>query len=131
VDTGVDTGADTAADHPIDTGVDAPWADGCTLDRSSPLFTVLLETEAVDDYQKERLCRCFAGLNASWNDGLIDLFATATPEQTASMIWEMVECCEFDSHQLETNFGDVRDQFLDGSLCYMALPYRGVTFPER
>ncbi len=131
VDTAVDTGTDTAVDTAIDTGVDAPWAEGCSLPPTSTLFTVLLEATAINDYEKQSLCTCFSGLNTSWNDGLVNLFATSSPDMVAAALYEMVECCRYDAGQLDSNFADVRDAFLDGSLCYVALPYRGVTFPER
>ncbi len=130
-DAPVDTHLDTAADTPVDTGVDAPWAEGCELPAYSPLYTVLVDTTVIDDYEKASLCQCFYRLHVDWNDGLVELFATGTPDVVAAALYEMIECCRYDAGQLETSFDDVRDQFLDGSLCYVALPYRGVTFPER
>ena len=49
----------------------------------------------------------------------------------AAALYEMVECCRYDAGELDSDFAEVRDAFLDGTLCYVALPYRGVTFPDR
>ncbi len=43
----------------------------------------------------------------------------------------MYECCLFEPSTLASDFEDARDSLLDGTLCYMALPYRGVAFPRR
>jgi hypothetical protein len=105
------------------------WAEGCTLDRSSVLFRTLLES-SIEEYSKQHMCTCFSQLNASWNDGLTELFETGTPEQIAFALEEMIECC-YNERPFGADFRNVRDAFLDGSLCSMPLPYRGVTFPER
>lgn len=121
---------DVVADPDVEAEADAdePWAVGCTLERGSVLFATIRDSE-YDVYTKGDLCECFSSLNASWNDGLSELFETGTADQVAQALQEMIECC-WDSGPLSNNFNDVRDAFLDGSLCYIALPYRGVTFPE-
>ncbi len=106
------------------------WSDGCELDHASVLYRTLDASEH-DEYTKAELCTCFAGLNASWNDGLTELFETGTPDQIARALDEMIECCWFDPYALSSDFADARDSLLDGTLCYMALPYRGVAFPRR
>ena len=115
---------------PMDIPPEVPWwAEGCTLDRSGVLFTTLLRSD-LDGYSKQTLCTCFTHLNASWSDGLAELFETGTPEQVAFALEEMLECC-WSGGPFGGDFDDVRDQLLDGTLCSLPLPYRGVSFPER
>jgi hypothetical protein len=115
---------------PADIPPEVPWwAEGCTLDRSGVLFTTLLRSD-LDGYSKQTLCTCFTHLNASWSDGLSELFETGTPEQVAFALEEMLECC-WSGGPFGTDFEDVRDALLDGTLCSLPLPYRGVSFPER
>jgi hypothetical protein len=115
---------------PVDIPPEVPWwAEGCTLDRSGVLFRTLASS-TIDGYDKQTLCTCFTHLNASWSDGLSELFETGTPEQVAFALEEMLECC-WSGGPFGGDFDDVRDALLDGTLCSLPLPYRGVSFPER
>jgi len=142
VDAGTDASVDAAADAtltvdaaavdvtltPVDTG--APeWDRDCTLDRSSVLYRAIASS-TVDDFARSDLCSCFSTLDPSWNAGLTELFATATPEEVAAALYEMEDCC-WGSPAFSGDYQEAyREQLLDGTLCYMALPYRGVSFPD-
>lgn len=119
---------DADAEHDAE---ELSWAEGCDLDRSSVLFSTLRDNESLNDMGREFLCHCFASLNTSWNDGLEELFASGTPEEVALALRELNECCSSDRGQLEGEFADARDHLLDGSLCFVAMPYRGVAFPRQ
>jgi hypothetical protein len=129
----LDAGSDAALDATVEDAVadaaNPPWADGCTLDPTSTLYQTIAGS-SLSDYQKTGLCQCFSTLNASWNQGLTDLFLTATPEEVAAALQEMTECCTYDSGTITGEFASARDALLSGTLCYVALPYRGVAFPE-
>ncbi|MBI5537673.1 MAG: hypothetical protein HY898_33425 [Deltaproteobacteria bacterium] len=110
--------------------VDAGWANGCVLDKESVLFDTLASSQ-LGDAQKSSLCYCFSGLNASWDQGLTELFAAGTPQQIAQELQLMMECCQYDTSQLNSDYAKVKDAFLNGTLCSMPKPYRGVTLPKR
>jgi hypothetical protein len=110
--------------------VDAGWANGCALDQGSVLFETLASCQLVDA-QKSSLCQCFSGLNASWDQGLAQLFATGTPQQIAQELQLMMDCCQYDTSKLSSDYAAVKDAFLNGTLCSMPKPYRGVTLPKR
>jgi hypothetical protein len=97
------------------------------LDPDSVLFQTIAESDH-DDWDKELLCNCLAGLNADWNAGLTDLFNTRTPEEVAATLSEMLECCQFDPQTFDEDFLQSKDDLLSGELCFVILPYRGVTF---
>jgi hypothetical protein len=105
------------------------WAQGCDLDPASVLFQTIDESD-LPDYGKEELCTCFAGLNADWNTGLTELFETETPEVISAVLQEMLECCWNDPSVFNGDFAQSRDDLLSGNLCFVAPPYRGVTFPH-
>jgi hypothetical protein len=105
------------------------WAEDCDLDPDSVLFQTIDESD-LSDYGKEDLCTCFAGLNADWNAGLTELFETETPQVIAAVLEEMLECCWNDPSVFDGDFAQSRDDLLSGNLCFVAPPYRGVTFPQ-
>jgi hypothetical protein len=105
------------------------WAQDCDLDPASVLFQTIEESD-LPDYSKADLCDCFAELNADWNTGLTELFETETPEVIAAVLQEMLECCWFGPDVFDVDFAQSRDDLLSGDLCFVAPPYRGVTFPQ-
>jgi len=105
------------------------WAQDCNLDPDSVLFQTIDESD-LPDYSKADLCTCFAGLNADWNTGLTELFENETPEVIAAVLQEMLECCWWDPSTFDADFSQSRDDLLSGNLCFVAPPYRGVTFPH-
>ncbi len=106
------------------------WPDDCAVDRDSLLFRAIDQSD-LPDQTKIHLCDCFTSLHASWDVALTDLFATGTPDEVAAALEELVECCHWEPGLLENESKDTyRDALLDGSLCHVALPYRGVAFPD-
>ncbi len=98
----------------------------CAADAADVLTRTVAQSPSLEAGEKELLCRCLAALNASWTDGLTELFATQTDEVIAAALEEMIQCC---TGERGNDF--VRDRFLDGSLCIVARPYKGVSLPER
>ncbi len=128
-DASVDASVEASAEaNPPEVGSDA-WNAQCPLSPDSALYQALVESN-LGDSQKASLCKCFSGLNANWNEGLSELFATGTPQQIASALNEMLACCQFDVAQLSQDFASVKDAFLNGTLCSYPKPYRGVTLPD-
>ena len=126
---GPDAGQTEDASQAEDAGSPA-WARNCALDRDSVLYRAIADS-TLGDWSKEALCGCFSSLGPSWNAGLTELFATATPEEVAAALQEMTECCssgQLSGVEYQEAYGE---QLLDGTLCYLALPYRGVDFPDR
>ena len=142
-DASIDAPVDAATDAPLPLDADVPdadqtgdadgpeWAQGCTLARDTVLYRAIAES-SLDDALKQTLCTCFSSLSPSWNAGLTELFATATPEEVVTVLDQMLNCCNFGDVGLNGQYQEAyRDRLTDGTLCYMALPYRGVDFPDR
>ncbi len=109
-------------------GRTGPWYEGCSLDDTSILWTTIDES-SIDDHSKANLCDCFAGLNTSWEDGLTELFESETPENIASALYNLLNCC-MDGETLNSDYATQEAAFLDGSLCESQPIYKGVSFPR-
>ncbi len=129
LDSGDDATTDATTDDAASDAAVPPWAEDCTLNPDGTLYRAIAESSTAD-YEKRSLCVCFSSLNASWSQGLTELFLTATPEEVAAALQEMTECCIYDPGRTSGDFASARDALLNGTLCYIALPYRGVAFPE-
>lgn len=99
--------------------------DGGAGGSEAVLERAITQSSTLVKEEKDLLCTCFAQLNASWSDGLVRLFETGTDEEIVRALEEMLECCTW-THP--DTF--VMDRFLDGSLCTIARPYKGVSFPR-
>ncbi|MDJ0762591.1 MAG: hypothetical protein QNJ97_06335 [Myxococcota bacterium] len=130
-DIGFDTSSDTGAadtDTDSNSGV-VDWPQNCDLDDASILWTALNGSNLDNDW-KAFLCDCFLSLNASWEEGLTELFNYGTPEQIAAALEYMTNCCQ-DQEALNTTFDAVQDDFLAGVLCDDVPIYKGVSFPSQ
>jgi hypothetical protein len=70
-------------------------------------------------------------LSESWRDGLTSLFQTATPEQIATALEQMLVCCS----EGMTSGAFSQNALLQGTLCELfvgtgGVIYRGVSFPD-
>jgi hypothetical protein len=88
-----------------------------------------IDDSTLDATQKQSLYTCFVNLNATWCDGLVDLFETATPQVIAQSLSELLTCCDYLPSRLSGDFATVRQDVLNRLLCSVAL-YKGVTFPS-
>ncbi len=126
----VDPPADVV-DAPVDTGIctpvgDTTWAAACELPSSSILWCSIA-TSSIDPDRKDELCGCFAGLSASWNEGLTALFATEPPAVVAQALEDMLRCVCLDPDLLAAPFPEPRPpSLLD--LCGGIPIYKGVDF---
>jgi hypothetical protein len=107
-----------------------PDAPACTVDAGNVIARTIASSPQLWDYERKSLCECLVRLNTSWSDGLTELFETGTDAGIAAALEEMIQCCDYGG-DLSSDFATVRDLFLDGSLCTIARPYKGVSLPER
>jgi hypothetical protein len=124
--------ADTATTDTDTADTATEWSDDCTLDSESVLFKAIDESDSESFYgldARKTLCTCMAALNKSWADGLTELFTTATDEEIAQALEQMLLCCRYSPSQLDMDYEEAEENFLAGSLCYLPLPYKGVSFP--
>lgn len=133
MDTGLplDAGADRAPpvpDAPIfpDTG---PWFAKCNLAKSSVLYQAI-ESSAISEPAKASLCGCFEALNKSWADGLTQLFQTGTAKEIADALKHMITCCGGKKSELNSDYAQVKGDFLKSRLCKGVPIYKGVSFPR-
>jgi hypothetical protein len=61
------------------------WSKDCTLDSSSPLWTAIDQSDLAY-YEKTNFCECFATLQPSRDQGLVEFFETGTPQDIASAL---------------------------------------------
>ena len=124
-----DGDADGDADEDADVDGDAEGDAECDLENSSVLGEILAESR-IPEGAKQELCSCFASLNESWVGGLETLFATAAPAEIARILGLMADCCVQTPENLDSDFEDAEEAFLDGDLCGGVPVYRGVSFPD-
>jgi len=123
-----DTATETVTATETETDTFPEWAKDCNLEPETTLWKTI--DESTDTWAKQYLCSCFSDwLSQDWQSGLTELFENENPETIAAVLEEMVECCG--SGETDSPFEDVKDQILDGSLCYPPLPYKGVSFPDK
>jgi hypothetical protein len=81
---------------------------------------------SMTDAEKGELCSCFARLSASWVGGLESLFETGTPEEIATALDRIAQCCTYAGFDESSSY---TDDFLDSYFCEEAQPaYKGVSF---
>jgi hypothetical protein len=100
----------------------------CCVDTASALWQEI-DSSTLDATQKQDLYACFVSLNATWCDGLVDLFKTATPDVIAQSLSELLLCCRYVPGKLSGDFATVRQDVINRMICSVAL-YKGVTFPS-
>ena len=132
-DTDIDSDTDTDTETDTETETDGPWYEDCNLDSSSVLWNTINDSN-LDFWMKHELCVCFEALNNDWNSGLENLFQTGTPEEIASALLELYECCS--NYENSGVFDETYDQSLendliDSILCEGVLVYLGVSFPTK
>jgi hypothetical protein len=100
----------------------------CCVDTASALWQAI-DGSTLSTSQKQSLYACFVNLNATWCDGLVDLFKTATPQVIAQSLSELLTCCQYLPGKLNGDFATVRQDLVNRMICSVAL-YKGVTFPS-
>ena len=120
---GTSTGGTTT--DPVGTGTGGAAANAiCVIADAEVLASTINDSVSSDD-QKARLCRCMTNLSQDWRNGLTALFETGTPEEIATALYEITDCCYGPSGQ---SFS--ASALLAGTLCQPQTVYKGVTFPR-
>ena len=100
----------------------------CLID-DAQVLAATIDDSALSNSSKDILCSCMNRLAEDWRDGLTTLFETGTPEQIATALEEMLECC----HQALPNRTFAQSTLLQGTLCEPFYGtggiYKGVSFP--
>ncbi|HOU93222.1 MAG TPA: hypothetical protein PLU22_19355 [Polyangiaceae bacterium] len=100
----------------------------CVIDDAQVLASTV-DDSTLSTAEKTYLCSCMAQLSDTWRDGLTTLFETGTPDEIATALEEMLECCAWG--QTSGSFSQV--ELLQGVLCdpYVGTGgvYKGVSFP--
>jgi len=125
------TGGQSGTDAAAEAGdLDGSSTAGCDLAAGSVLQTTI-DQSSLSDVEKQQLSQCFGTLGASWCQGLTELFqSTATAEQKAAALEQMLFCCSSQPSTFGAEYTDVqRDALLAGSLCPVVV-YKGVSFPD-
>ena len=117
--------AGTAAGAPAATTQPLPAS--CCVDTASALWRAI-DDSTLDSTYKRTLYTCFVNLNATWCDGLVDLFKTATPQVIANYLSDLVPCCQALPSMLSVDFATLRQELINRTICNVVL-YKGVTFP--
>ena len=118
--------AGSAAGAPA--GTTQPLPASCCVDTASALWHVI-DDSTLTSSDKQTLYTCFAQLNATWCDGLVDLFKTQTSEVIAETLSDLLLCCRYVPNELSVEFATVRQEVINRMICNVAL-YKGVTFPS-
>jgi hypothetical protein len=118
--------AGSAAGAPVATT--RPLPASCCVDTASALWRAIDDSTILDSTYKQTLYTCFVNLNATWCDGLVDLFKTATPEVIANYLSDLVPCCQVLPSMLSVDFATLRQELINRTICNVVL-YKGVTFP--
>jgi len=100
----------------------------CVIDDAQVLASTV-DDSTLSTEDKTYLCSCMAQLSDTWRDGLTTLFETGTPDEIATALEEMLECCSW--NQTSGDFSQV--ELLQGVLCDPFVGtggvYKGVSFP--
>ena len=77
------------------------------------------------------MCECIASLENDWNSGLTQLCETASEDELANALNNLVRCCRFNEGVLLEPFSDATaDMLRNNVLCEPVLLYKGVAFYE-
>ena len=113
-------GCDTAQD-----GGSTTWADGCSLDDGTRLFTAIDHNDTLTTDEKAALCDCMAAMQPDWQTNLSDVFQSCDPDVIASVLEDLVARCESQGGALGSNPSGDADE-----MCWGAPDYKGVSFPS-
>ena len=109
-----------------------PWYSGCSLGRSTVLYSTLDQAKNISNGAKRSLCRCLASLSTNWSNGLTQLFSSGKPDEIAAVLEEMLSCCNsHNKDKLNLDFDSAKAALVKKKLCDSGVPiYKGVSFPE-
>jgi hypothetical protein len=97
----------------------------CCADTASELWNVIQDSDLTAG-DKQVMYACFANLNATWCDGLVETFKNSTPTQIATYLNNLMSCCESRTSTFNSTFAVSLIQ----GMCTNVIVYKGVTFPS-
>ena len=104
-----------------------PLPANCCYDTASALWETI-DASTLSQSDKQSLYTCFRNLNATWCDGLVELFKTSAPNVVAAALEKLLTCCELKPSAISGDYSAAQQLLLQGSLCMVPV-YKGVTFP--
>ena len=97
----------------------------CCADTASELWNVIQDSNLTAG-DKQVLYACFANLNATWCDGLVETFKKSNAAQIANYLNNLMSCCESRNSTFDSTFAVSLIQ----NMCNNVIVYKGVTFPS-